>query len=83
MPIQFTTGDIKEIARRLGLQRVKGTSKTWNGLDINGDFLQTYIHDHGDGVPILTGTMRRQAEQMGFKDLADMYDFLKNKKRKR
>jgi hypothetical protein len=82
MPHQFTTGDIKDIAKRLGLEHVKGT-KTWNGIDIAGQFLQTYIHDHGDGVPIRSGTVKRQAEQMGFEDLADMYDFLKNKKRKR
>jgi hypothetical protein len=83
MPNQFTTGDIKDIAKRLGLEYVKGSGKTWNGVDVNGEFLQTFIHDHGDGIPIKTGTAKRQADQMGFNDLADMYDFLKNKKRKR
>lgn len=82
MPFRFTTGDIKTIATRLGLTLVKGT-KTWRGTDVNGDFWQTYIHDHGDGVPLGTGVTKRQAEQMGFKDLEDMYDFLNNKKRKR
>ena len=54
-----------------------------NTMVINGNFWQTYIHDHGDGVPILTGTAKQQAKQMGFKDLEDMYDFLINSKRKR
>jgi hypothetical protein len=81
MPYRFTTSDIKSIATRLGLQRVN--AKKWNGVDRNGDFWQTYIHDHGDSVPILTGTAKQQALQMGFKDLQDMYDFLNDKKRKR
>lgn len=81
MPYRFTTGDLKAIASRLGLHRVN--AQKWNGTDVNGNFWQTYIHDHGDGVPILTGTARQQAKQMGFKDLADMDDFLKDKKRKR
>jgi len=81
MPYQFTTGDIKSIAKRLGLQQIN--VKKWNGIDANGDFLQTYIHDHGDGVPILSGTAKQQAKQMGFKNLEDMYDFLINKKSKR
>jgi hypothetical protein len=81
MPYRFTTGDIKKIAHRLGLNRIN--EKKWNGVDINGNFLQTYIHDHGDGVEILTGTAKQHYVQMGFKDLDDMYDFLMNKKRKR
>ncbi len=81
MPYRFTTGDIKSIAKRLGLQKVN--EKKWNGVDINGQFLQTYIHDHGNRVQVLSGTAKRQAVQMGFKDLKDMHDFLKNKKRKR
>ena len=81
MPYRFTTGDIKTVATRLGLQRVN--SRKWQGIDCNGDFWQTYIHDHGDGAPILTGTAKQQAIQMGFKDLADIYDFLHDKKRKR
>ena len=65
----------------MGLQKIR--DKVWSGIDINGQFLQTYIHDHGDGAQIKTGTAKRQAEQMGFKDLEDMYDFLKNNKRNR
>ena len=80
MPYAFTTGDIKAIAKRLGLQKMN--SKKWNGLDPNGNFLQTHIHDHGDSIQIRSGTARRQAAQLGFKDLEDMYDFLKNKKRR-
>ena len=81
MPNRFTTGDIKSIAVRLGLQQIN--SKKWNGLDINGNFLQTYIHDHGNGVQVLVGTAKQQALQMGFNDIDDMYDFLENKKRRR
>lgn len=81
MPYQFTTGDIKSIAKRLGLQQAN--TKKWNGADINGHFWQTYIHDHGNGVAVLTGTAKQHARQMGFKDLEDMYDFLINPKRKR
>lgn len=81
MPYRFTTGDIKKIAKRLGLQKIR--NKVWNGIDINGQFLQTYIHDYGDGISIKTGTAKRQAEQMRFKDLEDMYDFLKNNRRRR
>ncbi len=83
MGYTFTTGDIKKIAKRLGLQQVSNNSKTWNGLDVSGNFLQTYIHNHGDGILIKTGTAKRQAEQLGFKSIEDMYDFLKNKKHKR
>ena len=81
MPYRFTTGDIKSIALRLGLQQIN--SKKWNGVDANGNFLQTYIHDHGDGVQVLTGTARQHALQLGFKNMEDMYDFLKDKKRRR
>ncbi len=81
MPYRFTTGDIKKIAKRIGLQKIR--DKVWSGTDSNGQFLQTYIHDHGDGVQIKTGTAKRQAEQMGFSDLEDMKDFLNNNKRKR
>ncbi len=81
MPYRFTTGDIKSIALRLGLQKIN--SKKWSGVDLSGNFLQTYIHDHGDGVQVLVGTARQNALQMGFNDLEDMYDFLINKKRKR
>ena len=81
MPYRFTTGDIKKIARRLGLQQIN--TKKWNGIDSKGEFRQTYIHDHGDGIQILAGTAKRQAVQMGFKDLQDMHDFLTNNKRKR
>jgi len=81
MPYAFTTGDIKAIAKRLGLQKMN--SKKWNGLDPNGNFLQTYIHDHENSIQIRSGTARSQAAQLGFKNLEDMYDFLKNKKRHR
>lgn len=81
MPYRFTTGDIKSIALRLGLQQVN--TRKWNGVDLNGNFLQTYIHDHGDGVQVLTGTARQNSLQMGFNDLEDMYDFLIDKKRRR
>jgi hypothetical protein len=81
MPYRFTTGDIKSIALRFGLQKVN--SKKWNGVDINGNFLQTYIHDHGDSVQVLAGTAKQIALQMGFNDLEDMYDFLQDKKRRR
>lgn len=81
MPYRFTTGDLKAIALRLGLQ--KANAKKWNGVDLNGNFLQTYIHDHGDGVQVLAGTAKQIALQLGFKDLEDMYDFLKDKKRRR
>ncbi|MEN6314795.1 MAG: hypothetical protein ABFD25_11155 [Clostridiaceae bacterium] len=81
MPYRFTTGDIKSIAMRLGLRQIN--SKKWNGMDTNGNFLQTYIHDHGDGVEVLVGTARQHALQMGFTDLEDMYDFLQNRKRRR
>lgn len=81
MPYRFTTGDIKKIAKRLGL--LQNRTKVWNGVDITGKFLQTYIHDHGDGVQIKTGTAKRQAAQLGFNNIEDMYDFLKNNKRKR
>lgn len=81
MPYRFTTGDIKSIALRLGLQQIN--SKKWSGADIYGNYLQTYIHDHGDGVQVLVGTAKQQALQMGFRDLEDMNDFLKNKKRRR
>lgn len=81
MPYRFTTGDIKAIAKRLGLQQIN--ERKWNGVDADGQFLQVYIHDHGNGVQILTGTARQQAAQMAFKDLEDMHDFLLNKKRMR
>lgn len=81
MPYRFTTGDIKSIAMRLGLRQIN--SKKWNGMDANGNFLQTYIHDHGDGVEVLVGTARQHALQMGFSNLEDMHDFLQNRKRRR
>lgn len=81
MPYRFTTGDIKSIAQRLGLQQVN--AKKWNGVDSNGNFLQTYIYDHGDGVQVLVGTAKQNALQMGFTDMEDMFCFSQDKKRRR
>lgn len=58
-------------------------SKKWSGIDVNGNFLQTYIHDHGDGVQVLVGTAKQHVLQMGFSGFEDINDFLKNKKCKR
>ena len=81
MPYRFTTGDIKKIAKRLGLQ--KNRTKVWSGVDITGKFIQTYIHDHGDGIQVRTGTARRQALQLVFDSLEDMHNFLKDSKQRR
>jgi hypothetical protein len=77
----FATGDIKTICKRLGMRQAAKDSKTWNGTGLDGNFRQTYIHEHGDSVLIATGTARHIAKQLLFRDLKDMHDFLKDKKR--
>jgi|GEM_PF-831677 hypothetical protein len=78
----FTFGDIETICKRLGVTQAKKGSKTWRGIGPDGIFRQTYNHSHGSGDLIATGTAKQIAEQLKFKDLKDMHDFLLDKKRK-
>jgi hypothetical protein len=82
MPYTFTFDDIKKICRRLGMEQAAKGSKTWRGIGPDGKFRQTYIHSHGDGGSISTGTARQIAQQLLFTDLEDMTAFLNNKNRR-
>ncbi len=78
----FTFGDIIIICKRLGMHQLSKDSKTWNGIGHDGIFRQTYIHSHGAGVMVATGTARQIAKQLCFQDLKDMHSFMLDKKRK-
>jgi hypothetical protein len=78
----FTFDDLKTICKRLGVHQAKKGSKTWQGIGPDGKYRQTYIHGHGDGGLVATGTARQIAAQLLFRDLKDMHDFLHDRKRK-
>ena len=81
MPPQFTFGDIEQICRRLGMNAQKG-KVLWRGVNSDGQYRQTTIHSHSDGVPVSSSTARAMAKQLRFTDVEDMYDFLNNKRRR-
>lgn len=76
--------EVREVCKRLELtctQKKKG--EDWSGLDINGNFLSTILHEHAGGRDIPDGTIRTIVRQLGFSNEQDLKDFLSNKKRKR
>ncbi|MCL6638048.1 MAG: hypothetical protein K6T80_00010 [Firmicutes bacterium] len=84
MGVTFTFEDIKEICRRLGLSIRKARSNyVLEGTDPEGNFLRVSVHWKADGRNLAKGTVSQIAKDLGFKDAADMRDFLQNKKRKR
>ena len=82
MPPQFTFGDIESICRRLGVARAQKGSVLWYGVGLDGQYRQTTIHSHGEGITVPPSTARKMAGQLKFKDVDDMYDFLNNRHRK-
>ena len=76
MGYTFTFGDIERICRSLSMRPAKPGSRLWQGLTKDGSFRQTLIHSHGSGKSIATGTAKRIAQQLGFKDLKEMHDYL-------
>lgn len=84
MGVTFTFEDIREICRRLGLSVRKSRSNfVMEGTDLEGNFLRVSVHWKAGGRTLAKGTIRQIAKDLGFKDVADMHDFLHNKKRKR
>ncbi|MBP7331944.1 MAG: hypothetical protein KBA08_06525 [Firmicutes bacterium] len=53
------------------------------GTDPEGNFLRVSIHWKADGRNLAKGTVSHIAKDLGFKDVADMRDYLQNKKRRR
>ncbi|MBE0438008.1 MAG: hypothetical protein IBX56_19685 [Methylomicrobium sp.] len=84
-PATVTFADIQEICRRLGLSARQSGRKNhvFEGVDAHGLYRRTAIHWKASGRLIAKGTASQIAKDLGFKDLADMYDFLQNKRRKR
>ncbi len=84
MGVTFTFEDIREICRRLGLSIRKSKSNyVLEGTDPEGNFLRVSVHWKADGRNFAKGTVSQIAKDLGFRDVADMRDFLQNKKRKR
>jgi hypothetical protein len=78
MGYTFTFGDIEKICRSLDMEPVKKGSRFWQGFGPDGRFRRTRIDSHGSGRPVATGTARRMAEQLLFRDLEDMYLYLRD-----
>lgn len=84
MGVTFTFEDIREICHRLGLSVRKSKSNyVLEGTDHEGNFLRISVHWKADGRNLAKGTVNQIAKDLGFRDVADMRDFLRNKKRKR
>jgi len=84
MGVTFTFEDVKEICRRLGLSvRKSRSSYVLEGTDPEGNFLRVSVHWKANGRNLAKGTVNQIAKDLGFKDVADMRDFLQNRKRKR
>lgn len=75
MGYTFTVADIKRICAAKRLVRQPG-SNVWRGIDRGGTPRVVAIHSHGDGDELATGTAKRIAQQLGFRTLAEMHDFL-------
>lgn len=82
MPPQFTFGDVIVICKRLGVSKAQKGSMLWRGVGPDGQYRQTTIHSHGDGAIVSSSTAKKMAEQLKFKDVDDMCDFLNNRHRK-
>jgi len=82
MPPQFNFGDIKSICKRLNLSKSQKGSMLWRGVGLDGQYRQTTIHSHGDGINLSAGTAKKIAEQLKFKDIDDMLEFLNDRHRK-
>jgi hypothetical protein len=82
MPPQFTFSDIEAICKRLCVTKAKKGSTLGRGVGADGHYRQTTIYTHGDGIPLSLSTARKMAEQLQFRDVDDMYDFLNNRHRK-
>lgn len=84
MGVTFNFADIREICRRLGLSvRKSGSSYVLEGTDPEGNFLRVSVHWKADGRNLAKGTVGQITKDLGFKNVADMRDFLHNKKRRR
>ena len=78
MGYTFTFSDIEKICRSFRMKQVKTGSRFWEGTGPDGRFRRTQIHSHGGGKPVATGTARRIADQLLFRDLEDMYVYLQS-----
>lgn len=76
MGYTFTFGDIEKICKSFGMKPVKKGSRFWEGFGSDGKFRRTQIHSHGSGGPVATGTARRIADQLLFKNLEEMHRYL-------
>ncbi|MCL6478494.1 MAG: hypothetical protein K6T65_08755 [Peptococcaceae bacterium] len=84
MGVTFTFEDVEEICRRLGLSvRKSKNNYVLEGTDPDGNFLRVSVHWKAGGRNLAKGTVNQIAKDLGFKDVADMRDFLQNRKRKR
>lgn len=84
MGVTFTFEDIRGICLRLGLSfRKSRNNYVLEGTDQDGIFLRVSVHWKADGRNLAKGTAGQIAKDLGFKDAADMQDFLHNKKRRR
>lgn len=77
MGYTFTFSDIEKICRSLGMERRKSSS-IWRGIGPDGKFRQTAIHYHGRGDVVAKGTAKAIAQQLGFKDPEEMYEYLRH-----
>lgn len=73
----FPFGDIERICRSLGMKPAKKGSQIWRGIGPDGRFRQTRIDSHGAGRPLASGTAKAVARQLGFHDVQEMYEYLK------
>ena len=76
MGYTFTFDDIIPICQRLGMKPVRKGSRTWRGVGPDGKLRQTYIHPHGQGRLVASGTAKAIAKQLGFGSVEEMYRFL-------
>ena len=82
MPPQFTFSDIESICKRLRVHKSQKGSTLCRGIGPDGQYRQTTMHSHGGGVRVSPITARKMAEQLKFKDVEDMFEFLNDRHRK-
>jgi len=76
MPIRFSQGDIARLLRHFNLQPAGKGSGTFLGVGRDGVLRRCYFHYHADAVMMATGTADAIASQLGFKNAAEMKEYM-------
>lgn len=79
MPIRFTQGDIRQLLNYFNMNPLKKSSFIYGGIGKDGKWRTCKFDYHKDCDQIATGTGKSIATSLGFKDTAEMKEFIDRK----